>query len=242
MPASAARSGRTNRRRSRSSPRSNSRRASSPTTKKKNVIRPLLTQCAGRGRCRAAEVDREGRTPDAVVRRRVGVRPCERNDRRHEEDRGAAGLRVQELAQRCLDAPRPRRTPGEGPGARPRAVLGYSPATGSPTSGGEGSSDREARTSAHDVVRSPSVKEQRVRASGLRPERRDVRVARTEPGIAEAATARTAAERRRRSLVCGGRSRLAMEVWHRPGRAGWVVLHAAAGTGTSFRWSPRKAA
>src|SRR4029453_15924562 len=40
MPAS---SGRAKRRRSRSSPRSNSRRASRPTTKKKNVIRPLFT-------------------------------------------------------------------------------------------------------------------------------------------------------------------------------------------------------
>src|SRR3954469_21768848 len=35
--------GSANRRRSRSSPRSNSRRASRPTTKKKNVIRPLFT-------------------------------------------------------------------------------------------------------------------------------------------------------------------------------------------------------
>ena len=37
-------SGRATRRRSRSSPMSNSRRASSPTTKKKNVISPLFTQ------------------------------------------------------------------------------------------------------------------------------------------------------------------------------------------------------
>ncbi len=37
-------SGIASRRRSRSSPRSNSRRASSPTTRKKNVIRPLFTQ------------------------------------------------------------------------------------------------------------------------------------------------------------------------------------------------------
>src|ERR671931_364069 len=43
MPPVPASSGSANRRRSRSSPRSNSRRASSPTTKKKSVIRPLLT-------------------------------------------------------------------------------------------------------------------------------------------------------------------------------------------------------
>jgi hypothetical protein len=43
MPPTPATKGSANRRRSRSSPRSNSRRASSPTTKKKNVIRPLFT-------------------------------------------------------------------------------------------------------------------------------------------------------------------------------------------------------
>jgi hypothetical protein len=43
MPPIPASSGNANRRRSRSSPRSNSRRASSPRTKKKNVIRPLFT-------------------------------------------------------------------------------------------------------------------------------------------------------------------------------------------------------
>src|SRR3954454_18577230 len=44
MPPRPASRGRAKRRRSRSSPMSNSRRASSPTTKKKNVIRPSLTQ------------------------------------------------------------------------------------------------------------------------------------------------------------------------------------------------------
>src|ERR671912_662210 len=43
MPPSAASSGSANRRRSRNSPRSNSRRASSPKTKKTIVIRPLFT-------------------------------------------------------------------------------------------------------------------------------------------------------------------------------------------------------
>src|SRR5918999_466383 len=43
MPPTAARIGSTNRLRSRSSPRSSSRRASSPRTKKKNVIRQLFT-------------------------------------------------------------------------------------------------------------------------------------------------------------------------------------------------------
>ena len=45
MPPTAPISGSTSRRRSRSDPTSNSRLASSPTTRKKNVIRPSLTQC-----------------------------------------------------------------------------------------------------------------------------------------------------------------------------------------------------
>ena len=44
IPPTPANSGTAKRRRSRSSPMSNSRRASSPTTKKKNVISPELTQ------------------------------------------------------------------------------------------------------------------------------------------------------------------------------------------------------
>src|SRR6266511_1347472 len=44
MPPMPASNGKAKRRRSRSSPRSISRRASSPTTKKKNVISPLFTQ------------------------------------------------------------------------------------------------------------------------------------------------------------------------------------------------------
>jgi hypothetical protein len=44
MPPRPAASGSASRRRSRSSPMSKPRRASRPTTKKKNVIRPLLTQ------------------------------------------------------------------------------------------------------------------------------------------------------------------------------------------------------
>ncbi len=44
MPPSAASTGTAIRLRSRSSPMSNSRLASSPTTRKKNVIRPSLTQ------------------------------------------------------------------------------------------------------------------------------------------------------------------------------------------------------
>jgi hypothetical protein len=44
IPPTAATTGSATMRRSRSSPRSNSRRASRPTTKKKNVISPLLTQ------------------------------------------------------------------------------------------------------------------------------------------------------------------------------------------------------
>jgi len=44
MPQTPVTNGSVTRRRSRSSPMSNSRRASSPTTKKKNVIRPVLIQ------------------------------------------------------------------------------------------------------------------------------------------------------------------------------------------------------
>ena len=44
IPASPAISGSRKRRRSRRSPRSNSRRVSSPTTRKNNVISPLLIQ------------------------------------------------------------------------------------------------------------------------------------------------------------------------------------------------------
>jgi hypothetical protein len=44
MPTSPARHGSRKRRRSRRSPRSNSRRASSPTTRKNSVISPLLIQ------------------------------------------------------------------------------------------------------------------------------------------------------------------------------------------------------
>ena len=44
MPAIPASIGNASRRRSRSSPMSNSRRSSNPTTRKKNVMRPLLTQ------------------------------------------------------------------------------------------------------------------------------------------------------------------------------------------------------
>ena len=45
MPPAAAIAGSAMRRRSRSAPMSNSRLASSPTTRKKNVIRPSLTHC-----------------------------------------------------------------------------------------------------------------------------------------------------------------------------------------------------
>ena len=56
-----------------------------------------------------AEVDREHRRPDAVVRRRVDVHPHERGDGRAEQDRGAAGLGAQEVAERGREVARPRR-------------------------------------------------------------------------------------------------------------------------------------
>ena len=114
MPPRPATNGSANRRRSRSSPRSNSRRASSPTTKKKNVISPLFTQSR-----RSSATPEPPSVIESVVdqservRRRVDVDPDERRDRRREQDRRAARLGAQELAQRRLDAPRPRRPAGE---------------------------------------------------------------------------------------------------------------------------------
>ena len=90
MPPSAATSGIAMRRRSRSCPMSSSRLASSPTTRKKNVIRPSFTQC--RRSCGDAvvpEADREVRRPERLVGVRPGrVRPEERGD-----GRAAAGPR-----------------------------------------------------------------------------------------------------------------------------------------------------
>src|ERR1700759_1132034 len=63
MPASPAATGRSRRRWSRNSPRANSRRASSPTTRKKNVIRPLFTQVRS-SRLAASGPIRSGNTQD----------------------------------------------------------------------------------------------------------------------------------------------------------------------------------
>ena len=170
----------------------------------------------------AAEVDREGRAPDALVRGRVDVRPHERGDRGREQDRGAAGLRAQELAQGRLDASRPGGAPGHGRGRNDCLAVRHLASNERAPPRGTACKARLTWTRPtcppHDAVRNGSEDE-----SGARPgPDTGERVARTEPGIAEAATARTAVRRRRRSLVCDGRPRLAMVGWHRPGRAGWV--------------------
>ena len=80
---------------------------------------------------RRRRADRERRRPERLVGRRVDVHPDERGDGRGEQDGRAAGLGAQEVAQRRLQAPRPRRPSGEprGPAARVTATDGGSPPT-----------------------------------------------------------------------------------------------------------------
>ena len=242
MPASAARSGRTNRLRSRSSPRSNSRRASSPTTKKKNVIRPLLTQCR-RSRempCPPRSIERvvlQKRSYDdasafahasatIAATRRIAAPPVSvrRNSRSGvwmlrahavRPEKGAAG-RLSSLS------PRPRRLRDH---LRPVKDL----------------PDREARDHVRMIVSRATVRG--TTSPGARPEAgHRGRVARTESGIAEAATARTAAQAP--APVIGLRRSF-------PARDGGLAssgtcrlgaIQAAAGTSTSLKWRPRNAA
>ena len=68
------------------------------------------------GDARAAEPDREGRVPEAVVAREIDVRPEERRDARCEQERRASGLRREELAHRRSEVACPGRVPGEGAG------------------------------------------------------------------------------------------------------------------------------
>ena len=60
-----------------------------------------------------ADVDRELRPPERVVRRRVDVHPDERGGRRGQQDRRTAGLGAEELPQRRLHAARPGRSSRE---------------------------------------------------------------------------------------------------------------------------------
>ena len=60
------------------------------------------------GHARAADPDRQPRVPARPVRGWVRVRPDQRGDRGGQQNRGAAGLGAQELAQRCLASPLPR--------------------------------------------------------------------------------------------------------------------------------------
>ena len=80
MPPTAASTGVATRRRSRSSPMSNSRRISSPTTKKKNAIKPVVDPVAQVERqLGVAELQRHLGVPERLVAgrpRRVGPRPA----------------------------------------------------------------------------------------------------------------------------------------------------------------------
>jgi hypothetical protein len=116
MPPTDASNGSTKRRRSRKSPTSNSRRASRPSTKKKNVNSPLFTVDPV-----AVEVDREHGLPQLLAGRGVDVHPDERRDRRREQDRRAAALGAQELAQRALESGAPARL------SPTRSPRGWSP-------------------------------------------------------------------------------------------------------------------
>src|SRR4029079_9523580 len=158
------------------------------------------------------------RAPDPLVRRLVDVCPHECRDRRCEQDRRTAGLRSQEVAQRRLDAPRPGRT------ARKlrRALL---------------------RSDCVRCVLHVDYNDARIPApDGCRTPGGVARLARTELGIAEAATARTAQAPApviglRRSFPArdGG---LASSGTCRLGRK----AQAAAGTSISSKLRPRKAA
>src|SRR4029453_19659512 len=80
------------------------------------------------GNAVAAYVDREARPPEGVVGRRRDVHPDERRDGGREQDRGAAGLGAEELAERRLDAARPCGSPGgPGPAGAPGAATARSP-------------------------------------------------------------------------------------------------------------------
>src|SRR3954451_18519493 len=99
MPPADASHGSTHPRRSRKSPRSNSRRASRPSTKKKNVISPLFTHSRNVSSTPpAAEVDGEHGLPEPLVGRGVDVHPHERRHRRRQQDRRAAALSPHERA------------------------------------------------------------------------------------------------------------------------------------------------
>ena len=66
------------------------------------------------GQARAADVHRQPGGPERFVGSRRDVRPDQRADRGGQEDRRAARLRAEELAQRGLQVPRPRGPPGQG--------------------------------------------------------------------------------------------------------------------------------
>ena len=77
----------------------------------------------------ATHLDRQRRSPHGVVRRRVDVHPHQRGDGRSEQDRRATRLGADELAQRRLEVPRPRRPLRE----RCRLSLGRHGAVGDRT-------------------------------------------------------------------------------------------------------------
>ena len=124
MPPRPARNGSASRLRTRSSPMSNSRRASSPTTRKNSAIRPEFTNCAQvHLDAVAGHPHGELGRPQGLVAARPEIRPQQRRQGRGREDGGGAGLGAQELAQRGLPARRPRGAGSGSDGCRGAGLL-----------------------------------------------------------------------------------------------------------------------
>ena len=97
------------RRRSRSSPRSSWRLASSPTTRKNSVISPWLTQVRRSAEIASPPSRNESRVPQTVLVavRRGRVGPDQRRDGRDDHHRGATALGAQEVTDRRGEVARP---------------------------------------------------------------------------------------------------------------------------------------
>ena len=100
-------SGRSRLRRSRSSPKSNSRRALRPATRKKNAISPEFIEPCQLSARPGPGPNGQHRVPRTRIPARIDVGPGQRRDRRSQQDGGAAGLGPQP-AKRRFQAPRPR--------------------------------------------------------------------------------------------------------------------------------------
>src|SRR5918996_627147 len=93
-----------------------------PDDEEEERHQPAVHPLAKRKRnARAAEVDRQRRLPQLLVRGRVDVHPDERRNRRPQQDRRAGRLGTQKLPQRRPQAARPRRPAREA--QRPRRPV-----------------------------------------------------------------------------------------------------------------------